>query len=121
MESIKHKMDSMKKEEIAAIEKAAVFVKVFNEKRIFVDIFDKRFCEKKRLKTRFSEKETVEYEAAGAKYVKEIGEIQRKIARLEDDLDITITKTKETGEKFEGVEKIAVDAELQAGALKVCK
>ena len=29
MESIKHKMDSMKKEEIAAIEKAAVFVKVF--------------------------------------------------------------------------------------------
>ena len=72
-------------------------------------------------KTQFSEKETVEYEAAGAKYVKEIGEIQRKIARLEDDLDITITKTKETGEKFEGVEKIAVDAELQAGALKVSK
>lgn len=34
MESIKHKMDSMKKEEIAAIEKAAVFVKVFKEKRI---------------------------------------------------------------------------------------
>ena len=66
------------------------------------------------------EKETVEYEAAGAKYQKEIGEIQRKIARLEDELDNTTTKTKETGEKLEGVEKIAVDAELQAGALKVC-
>ena len=81
----------------------------------------KYFLKKSFLKTLFFEKETVEYEAAGAKYVKEIGEIQRKIARLEDDLDITITKTKETGEKFEGVEKIAVDAELQAGALKVWK
>lgn len=40
MESIKHKMDSMKKEEIAAIEKAAVFVKVFKEKRILVEKFD---------------------------------------------------------------------------------
>ena len=119
MESIKHKMDSMKKEEIAAIEKAAVFVKVFKMERIYVEKFQLKFSEKKFFENPFSEKETVEYEAAGAKYVKEIGEIQRKIARLEDDLDITITKTKETGEKFEGVEKIAVDAELQAGALKV--
>ena len=31
-------MDSMKKEEIAAIEKAAVFVKVFKDKRTLKDL-----------------------------------------------------------------------------------
>ena len=89
MESIKHKMDTMVKEKEVALEKAINF-----------------------------ENETKEFEAAGIKFEKEVSEIQRKIAKVEDELDIASTKTKETAEKLETADKEAIDAELQAGALK---
>merc|ERR1719262_494733 len=64
------------------------------------------------------ENETKEFEAAGIKFEREVTEIQRKIAKVDDELDITITKTKETAEKLETADKESIDAELQAGALK---
>jgi len=64
------------------------------------------------------EAEAQEYEKTAAKFEKEVSEIQRKIAKVEDDLDITISVTKDTAEKLELADKEAVDAELQAGALK---
>jgi len=89
MESIKHKMDAMVKEREFATERA---VKL--------------------------EAEAAEYEKTAAKFEKEVHDVQRKIAKVEDDLDITISSTKETAEKLELADKEAVDAELQAGALK---
>ena len=114
MESIKHKMDTMVKEKEAATDKANSL-----------------------------EAEAQEYEKTAAKFEKEVSEIQRKIAKVEDDLDITISVTKDTAEKLELADKVsfrrehfliykiwrhrrdfylffqeAVDAELQAGALK---
>jgi chromosome segregation ATPase len=114
MESIKHKMDTMVKEKEAATDKANSL-----------------------------EAEAQEYEKTAAKFEKDVSEIQRKIAKVEDDLDITISVTKDTAEKLELADKVsfrrehfliykiwrhrrdfylflqeAVDAELQAGALK---
>ena len=37
---------------------------------------------------------------------------------MEDELDITVSSTKDTQEKLELADKDVVDAELQAGALK---
>ena len=64
------------------------------------------------------ESELSEYEKAASKYDKEVNDVQRKIAKVEDELDITISATKDTAEKLELADKEAVDAELQAGALK---
>ena len=89
MESIKHKMDSMVKEKDVATEKAVTF-----------------------------EAESAEYEKTAAKYEKEVNDVQRKIAKVEDELDITISTTKDTAERLEIADKEAVDAELNAGALK---
>ena len=89
MESIKHKMDTMVKEKDVATEKAVAF-----------------------------ESELAEYEKTAIKYDKEVNDVQRKIAKVEDELDITISSTKDTAEKLELADKEAVDAELQAGALK---
>merc|ERR1712168_973837 len=89
MESIKHKMDAMVKEKEAATEKA---VKL--------------------------EAEASEYQKTLTKFEKEVNDVQRKIAKVEDELDITISTTKDTAEKLEIADKEAVDAELQAGALK---
>ena len=50
--------------------------------------------------------------------IQEVNDVQRKIAKVEDELDITISSTKDTAEKLELADKEAVDAELQAGALK---
>ena len=63
MESIKHKMDLMIQEKNAAVEKAIGF-----------------------------ETETAGLEASAKKFEKEVDEIQRKIAKVEDELDITISK-----------------------------
>jgi len=82
-------MDTMVKEKDAAAEKATGF-----------------------------EAEAAEFEKAAQKFEKEVSEIQRKIAKVEDQLDITISSTKETGEKLEVADKEAIDAELQVGALK---
>ena len=76
MESIKHKMDTMVKEKDDAIQKATNF-----------------------------ESESAEFEKAAVKFEKEVSEIQRKIAKVEDQLDITISSTKETGEKLEVADK----------------
>ena len=89
MESIKHKMDTMVKEKDAATEKAVAL-----------------------------EAEASEYEKTGTKFEKEVSDVQRKIAKVEDELDITTSATKDTAEKLEHADKEAVDAELQAGALK---
>jgi len=89
MESIKHKMDAMVKEKEAATEKA---IKL--------------------------EAEAAEYQKTLTKFEKEVSDVQRKIAKVEDELDITISSTKDTAEKLEHADKEAVDAELQAGALK---
>ena len=89
MESIKHKMDTMVKEKDSATEKAIAL-----------------------------EAETKEYQKTGAQFEKEVSDVQRKIAKVEDELDITISSTKDTAEKLELADKEAVDAELQAGALK---
>merc|ERR1712226_409690 len=64
------------------------------------------------------EAEAKEFEAAGSKFEKEVSDVQRKIAKLEDELDITVSSTKDTQEKLELADKDVVDAELQAGALK---
>jgi len=89
MESIKHKMDTMVKEKDAATEKAVAL-----------------------------EAEASEYEKTGTKFEKEVSDVQRKIAKIEDELDISTSTTKDTAEKLEHADKEAVDAELQAGALK---
>jgi len=89
MESIKHKMDTMVKEKDAAISRATGF-----------------------------EAEAEELEKTAQKFEKEVSEIQRKIAKVEDQLDITISSTKETGERLEVADKESIDAELQVGALK---
>ena len=89
MESIKHKMDTMVKEKDVATEKAVAF-----------------------------EAELVEFEKTACKYDKEVNDVQRKIAKVEDELDNNISSTKETAEKLELADKEAVDAELQAGALQ---
>lgn len=65
MESIKHKMDLMIQEKNAAVEKAVGF-----------------------------EAETAALEASAKKFEKEVDEIQRKIAKVEDELDITISKAR---------------------------
>merc|ERR1712226_1291456 len=64
------------------------------------------------------ESEAAEYEKTGTKFEKEVSDVQRKIAKVEDELDIAISTTKDTAEKLEHADKEAVDAELQAGALK---
>ena len=89
MESIKHKMDTMVKEKDGATERAVAF-----------------------------EAETSEYEKTATKFEKEVNDVQRKIAKVEDGLDSTISSNKEMAEKLELADKEAVDAELQAGALK---
>ena len=65
MESIKHKMDLMIQEKNAAVEKAVGF-----------------------------EAETAGLETSAKKFEKEVDEIQRKIAKVEDELDITISKAR---------------------------
>ena len=65
MESIKHKMDLMIQEKNAAVEKAIGF-----------------------------EAETAGLETSAKKFEKEVDEIQRKIAKVEDELDITISKVR---------------------------
>ena len=87
MESIKHKMDTMVKEKEVSLEKADGLEKV-----------------------------TSDFQAAGEKFEKEVSDIQRKIAKVEDELDITMTKTKENSEKLETADKEAIEAELQAGS-----
>merc|ERR1719283_537002 len=82
-------MDTMVKEKDVALEKAIAF-----------------------------ETEGAEYEKTAIKFEKEVNDVQRKIAKVEDELDITISTTKDTAEKLELADKEAVDAELQAGALK---
>jgi len=89
MESIKHKMDTMVKEKDGATERAIAF-----------------------------EADSGEYEKTALKFEKEVNDVQRKIAKVEDALDNTISGTKDTAEKLELADKEAVDAELQAGALK---
>merc|ERR1712130_1074725 len=89
MESIKHKMDTMVKEKDAATEKAVAL-----------------------------EAEASEYEKTGTKFEKEVSDVQRKIAKIEDELDISTSTTKDTAEKLEHADKDVVDAELRAGALK---
>ena len=64
------------------------------------------------------EAEAAEYQKTLTKFEKEVSDVQRKIAKVEDELDITISSTKDTAEKLEHADKEAVDAELQAGALK---
>ena len=89
MESIKHKMDSMVKEKEVATTRADTF-----------------------------EAESSEFEKVATKFEKEVSDVQRKIAKTEDTLDINISTTKDTAEKLELADKEVVDAELQAGALK---
>ena len=55
---------------------------------------------------------------AAAKFEKEVDEIQRKIAKVEDQLDIAMSFTKDTADKLEIADKESIDAELQVGALK---
>merc|ERR1739848_485633 len=64
------------------------------------------------------EAETAGLETSAKKFEKEVYEIQRKITKVEDELDITISKTKDTSEKLEIADKEAIDAELAAAALK---
>lgn len=59
------------------------------------------------------EAEAEELEKTAQKFEKEVSEIQRKIAKVEDQLDITISSTKETGERLEVADKESIDAELQ--------
>ena len=89
MESIKHKMDSMVKEKDVATDRAVTF-----------------------------EGQTSEYEKSAGKFEKEVSDVQRKIAKVEDELDITISGTKDNAEQLELADKEAVEAELQAGALQ---
>ena len=89
MESIKHKMDSMVKEKDVATDRAVTF-----------------------------EGQTAEYEKSAGKFEKEVSDVQRKIAKVEDELDITISGTKDNAEQLELADKEAVEAELQAGALQ---
>ena len=55
---------------------------------------------------------------AASKFEKEVDTIQREIAKVEDNLDIAMSSTKETADKLELADKEAIDAELQVGALK---
>lgn len=71
MESIKHKMDLMIQEKNAAVEKAVGF-----------------------------EAETAGLETSAKKFEKEVDEIQRKIAKVEDELDITISKARNPQNSF---------------------
>ena len=50
---------------------------------------------------------------AASKFEKEVDTIQREIAKVEDNLDIAMSSTKETADKLELADKEAIDAELQ--------
>ena len=54
---------------------------------------------------------------AAAKFEKEVDEIQRKIAKVEDQLDIAMSSTKDTADKLEVADKESIDAELQVKTL----
>merc|ERR1711931_445979 len=54
----------------------------------------------------------------GCNFEKEVNEIQIRIAKIEDQLDITMSNTKDTSDKLEIADKEAIDAELQIGALR---
>ena len=51
------------------------------------------------------ENESSEYESTATKFEKEIDHVQRDIAKIEDQLDIAISTTKETAEKLEFADK----------------
>jgi len=89
MDSIKHKMDTMIREKDAALAKAIAF-----------------------------EAEAKEFDATGCNFEREVNEIQIRIAKIEDQLDITMSNTKDTSDKLEIADKEAIDAELQIGALR---
>jgi len=88
MESIKNKMEALVKEKEASTKAAEDF-----------------------------ESDKAQLDAKAADYDKQINEINRKIAHLEDELDTTITATAVANENLEVAAKTANDAELEVSAL----
>merc|ERR1712130_307187 len=89
MESIKHKMECLVKEKDEAAVKADE-----------------------------AEKIAAQFTSEANRYEKEVDKTQRAIAKVEDQLDETISSHKNTQDRLEVVDKEVVDAELQVGALK---
>jgi len=89
MESIKHKMECLVREKDEANQRAEQ-----------------------------AETEGGQFEVEAQRYEKEVDKVQRAIAKLEDQLDETISCHKTTQDRLEVVDKEVVDAELQVGALK---
>jgi len=65
-----------------------------------------------------AEKIGAEFGTEATRYEKEVDKTQRAIAKIEDQLDETISTHKNTQDRLEIVDKEVVDAELQVGALK---
>ena len=89
MESIKHKMETMVKEKMSAI-------KIAEDLEMEVNKFE-------------DDVEEFEYE---------IRQKEKEISILEEELDDTLTATKEALEKVMAVEMKATDSELEAQALR---
>jgi len=89
MDSIKHKMDTMIREKDAALAKAIAFeaeakadFQINYENSLSHWLFN------------WFENKQQEFDATGCNYEREVNEIQIRIAKIEDQLDITMSNTK---------------------------
>ena len=116
-------MDTMVKEKDAAIEKAMGFeaeTEELNKVRLSQSSGHEvtlSWSLWSKMTTADKETDNKRWKAA-SKFEKEVDTIQREIAKVEDNLDIAMSSTKETADKLELADKEAIDAELQVGALK---
>ena len=90
MDSIKHKMDTMIREKDAALAKAIAFEAEAKVNFPFTSITDIiPLCHTLQLFEYLKE-----FDATGCNFEREVNEIQIRIAKIEDQLDITMSNTK---------------------------
>ena len=91
MDSIKHKMDTMIREKDAALAKAIAF-EAEAKARFRIEYINPHFHW--RINHYVIWKSKKEFDATGCNFEREVSEIQIRIAKIEDQLDITMSNTK---------------------------